>query len=169
VVVDQREQVVPTFNELTLGPILDKLKLLLAPSLLNSVDEVLKDSLSTRLGQNVVDDLLSAKKISRPQVEQDQVLVFGADSHLRKKVSPMLRLHGVVSQVGEYVVHLLVVLDMLNVLLIDLVRPEPIGEVSHLILFDLERLFDSLVHVDLERSLVNLVDGHPNFLDLLPN
>ena len=81
----------------------------------------------------------------------------------------MFRFHRVISQVGEDVVDLLVLLHEIRVHLINLVTSHPVGEFAQLILFDVKGVFDCLVHINLERCLVNFFNRLPNFANGLPH
>lgn len=55
------EELVPTFDELAFGLVLDELELIDSPALLNSVDEILENGFTAGLGQDILDNLVLAE------------------------------------------------------------------------------------------------------------
>lgn len=68
VLVTLFKQVVPSSDQLGFRLVLDKLELVNSPALLDTVEEVLEDSLTSCLSQDVLDDLVSTEEIGVPQV-----------------------------------------------------------------------------------------------------
>lgn len=87
-------------------------------------------------------NLAPTEQVSAPQMAQVQVflaadyLLLGAvlNFKLSEQLLPVLLLHSVVSQVVQYLIELLVHLDVLHVDFVDLVAPHAVGEVAQLVL-----------------------------------
>ena len=101
--------------------VLDKLELIDGPALLDTVEEVLEDSLTSCLSQDVLDDLVSTEEIGVPQVAKMEIGLFSSDLQLREHLFPVLGLHRITSQFGKDVVDLLVRLEMAHVCLVDFI------------------------------------------------
>lgn len=81
-----------------------------APCFFDHVDKVLKNSFTTRLRQNILDNFTLAKQISIPKVSKQQVLHLSLDVEFVQQVFPVLRLHRIVSQVHKNLVELFPIL-----------------------------------------------------------
>jgi hypothetical protein len=77
--------------------------------------------------------LLLAKKNCTPEVSEQDVLELYADLELAEQFLPVLGLHCVVAEIHQHLIELLVVLQVISVNLVDLVRPHPGRELSHLV------------------------------------
>jgi hypothetical protein len=85
-----------------------------------------------------------------------------SDLELGKKILPMLGLDRVISQVSKRIIDLLVVLELSHVCLVHLVSSHAVWKLLHFIHLGVKGVFHRSVNIDLEWSLVNLINHFPN-------
>jgi hypothetical protein len=81
----------------------------------------------------------------------------------------MTRFHGVSSQFRDHAINFLVLLQEFFVYLIDSVRAHESGDILKFFCLGVQKFLYFFVLVDVEGSVIHLVDRLPNFLHFLPN
>jgi hypothetical protein len=68
VVIDEREQVVPPFDQLAFSLVLNEFNLLCSPELLDLVQEILEDGLTPSLRKYIVHSFCFAEQVCTPKL-----------------------------------------------------------------------------------------------------
>lgn len=138
--------------------------------ILDFPEEVLKNHLTSSLGQYFVDLVFVPDEVSVPQVKQKKILsVLLLHLKFLKQDFPVTGLHGLRFEIRESLVHSSVLQQVGLVLVINLMASQFIGEVVHGLKDSIELILHSLEDIARERSVVDLIDCLPKLANFLPN
>lgn len=95
--------------------------------------------------------------------------LLGADLQAGEHLTPVFLFHGVASELLKDFVDLFVVLYVVNISLIDLILPHPVGEFAHFVHFEVQDFLHCFMNVDLKGCGIDLVNFDPYLSYLLPD